>query len=187
MKKENKKVPILYVSPAFTEMLVLDDNVNLLLNNSIVYGINNDKLSSPVNFDIRVIKGRKAIYPLEYYEKFILIGQRYANATVIEIEAGEYSNISEHNGCISFVMKEENNMLSASEARTKTQNNINDCTTKELAKLEEQMANAILEGKFSISNDGCLQFSTRQRLEELGYKVTTGSQYNEPYYSISWQ
>ena len=24
-------------------------------------------------------------------------------------------------------------------------------------------------------------------LKELGYKVTTGSQYNEPYYSISWQ
>ena len=78
-------------------------------------------------------------------------------------------------------------MLSASEARTKTQNNINDCAAKELAKLEEQISNAILEGKFSISNDGSLQLSTRQKLEKLGYKVTTGSQYNEPYYNISWQ
>lgn len=186
MKKENKKEPILYISPSFTEMLVLDDNVNLLFNNSVVYGINNKKLIESVNFDIRVIKGRKVIYPLEHYEEFILIGQRYANVTVIEIEAGEYSNISEHNGCISIVMKEENNMLSACEANKKTLNNIRECTTEELSKLEKQINQAISNGKFSISNDGCLQPETTLRLQDLGYKITTGNQYNEQYYCISW-
>ena len=40
---------------------------------------------------------------------------------------------------------------------------------------------------FSISDDGYLQPETTQRLEELGYNVQTGSQYNEQYWSISWK
>lgn len=35
--------------------------------------------------------------------------------------------------------------------------------------------------------DGSLKPETRKKLEELGYKVETGTQYNEPYYSISWK
>lgn len=53
--------------------------------------------------------------------------------------------------------------------------------------LSAQINNAIAEGKDSISNDGYLQHETRLRLEELGYKVQPGSQYNESYYSISWK
>ncbi len=77
-------------------------------------------------------------------------------------------------------------MISASEARKKTENNINSCVTKELSEIMRQIEKAISNGKFSISNDGYLQSVTEQRLEELGYKVTTGSQYNEGYYSVSW-
>lgn len=40
---------------------------------------------------------------------------------------------------------------------------------------------------FLISEDGSLKPETRKKLEELGYKVETGTQYNEPYYSISWK
>ena len=83
-------------------------------------------------------------------------------------------------------VKEENYMLSASEAKKKTLNNIKECTTKELSMLEKQINQAISNGKFAISNDGCLQSETKERLTELGYKVITGSQRNEYYYSISW-
>lgn len=81
----------------------------------------------------------------------------------------------------------ENVLLAATEARNKTQENIHNCVTTELHKLSEQIDNAIAEGKYSISNDGYLQSETQQRLEELGYKIQTGSQYNESYYSISWK
>lgn len=77
-------------------------------------------------------------------------------------------------------------MLSASETKKKTQNNIDSCVTQELEKLNKQIDDAIAKGKFSISNNGNLQSVTRERLKVLGYKVQTGSQYNEPYYSISW-
>ncbi len=77
-------------------------------------------------------------------------------------------------------------MISASEARKKTENNINNCATKELSEIMEKIDRAIANGKFSISDDGYLQSQTRKKLEELGYKVETGSQYNEGYYSVSW-
>lgn len=77
-------------------------------------------------------------------------------------------------------------MLSASEAKKKTQDSINDRVTKELDKLNKQIDKAIARGSFSISNDGILQSETSKRLESLGYRVQTGSQYNESYYNISW-
>ena len=78
-------------------------------------------------------------------------------------------------------------LLSASEAHKKTTDNIKDCSTKELAEISKRISDAIANGKFSINGDGCLQCETTQRLEELGYKVETGSQYNEQYWSISWK
>lgn len=53
--------------------------------------------------------------------------------------------------------------------------------------MEEQISLAISYGKFSISNDGSLQPETQKKLEELGYEVKTGTQYNESYYSVSWE
>lgn len=77
-------------------------------------------------------------------------------------------------------------LLSASEAHKKTIDNIKNCSTKELAEISKRISDAIADGKFSISGDGCLQYETRQRLEELGYEVKIGSQYNEPLWKISW-
>lgn len=77
-------------------------------------------------------------------------------------------------------------MVSANEAKRRTQNNVNICVTQELNKLEEQISNAIANGEFFISNNGTLQKETRSRLESLGYKIETGSQYNEAYYSVNW-
>lgn len=78
-------------------------------------------------------------------------------------------------------------MLSAGDAKKKTQSNIDNCTTKELRLSEKQINKAIFDGRFSISNNGFLESVTEQKLKELGYKVTTYAQYNESSYTISWQ
>ena len=77
-------------------------------------------------------------------------------------------------------------MLSAKEAYAKTLYNISESVTEELNKLEEKINDSIKNGKFYISSNGFLQTETKNKLEELGYKVSVGSQYNETYYIISW-
>lgn len=81
----------------------------------------------------------------------------------------------------------KNFIPSASEANKMTNNAIDSCTTQQLAELSKLIRDAVADGKFSISEDGCLKPETRTKLEELGYKVETGNQYNESYYSISWR
>ena len=85
------------------------------------------------------------------------------------------------------VQSPKNVIPSASEANKMTNNAIDSCTTQQLAELSKLIRDAITDGKFSISEDGSLKPETRKKLEELGYKVETGTQYNEPYYSISWR
>ena len=90
--------------------------------------------------------------------------------------------------CSDSTVKNDNvTLLSASEANHKTKENIKTCSTKELAEISTRILDAIADGKFSISGDGCLQHETLQRLKELGYKMDTGSQYNELYWSIGWK
>ena len=85
------------------------------------------------------------------------------------------------------VQSPKNVIPSASEANKMTNNAIDSYTTQQLAELSKLIRDAIADGKFSISEDGCLKPETRKKLEELGYKVNTGTQYNEPYYSIGWR
>ena len=85
------------------------------------------------------------------------------------------------------VQPPKNVIPSASEANKMTNHVIDSCTTQQLAELSKLIRDAIADGKFSISEDGCLKPKTQKKLEELGYKVKTGTQYNEPYYSISWK
>ena len=75
----------------------------------------------------------------------------------------------------------------ASEANKMANNVIDNRTTQQLAELSKLIRDAIADGKFSISEDGCLKPEIRKKLEKLGYKVETGNQYNESYYSISWK
>ena len=88
---------------------------------------------------------------------------------------------------MSEVQSPKNVIPSASEANKMTINAIDSRTTQQLAELSKFIRDAIADGKFSISEDGSLKPETRKKLEELGYKVETGCQYNEPYYSISWK
>ena len=93
------------------------------------------------------------------------------------------------------VQPPKNVIPSALEANKMTNNAIDSCTTQELAELSKLIRDAIADGKFSISTDCSLKPETQKKLEELGYKVETGTwcielygtEYNELYYSISWR
>lgn len=77
-------------------------------------------------------------------------------------------------------------MITANEARTLAQEYLDINTSIELGVIEEQIRKAVDAGEFYISNDGFLTPYCRHKLEELGYKVETGTQYNEPWYCIKW-
>ena len=85
------------------------------------------------------------------------------------------------------VQTPKNIIPSASEANKMTNNAIDSCTTQQLAELSKLIRDAVADGKFLISEDGSLKSEIRKKLEELGYKIETGNQYNESYYSISWR
>ena len=88
---------------------------------------------------------------------------------------------------IQEVQPPKNVIPPASEANKMANHVIDSGITQQLAELSKLIRDAIADGKFSISEDGCLKHEIRKKLEELGYKVETGSQYNESYYSISWR
>ena len=68
---------------------------------------------------------------------------------------------SEKNICEnSTIVNDTATLLSASESHKKTVDNIKNCSTKELAEISKRISDAIANGKFSISDDGCLQYET---------------------------
>ena len=75
----------------------------------------------------------------------------------------------------------------AHEANNMTKHVIDGRTTQQLAELSKLIRAAIADGKFSISLNGYLKSEIQKKLEKLGYKVETGTQYNESCYSISWR
>lgn len=77
-------------------------------------------------------------------------------------------------------------MLNAKEAREVIDKGKYQKAQEQMKEIEELIENAIKNGKFMINGEGTLETSNRQVLEKLGYKISTGSQYNEIYYSISW-
>ena len=78
-------------------------------------------------------------------------------------------------------------MIRASEANKQTTKNIEDKLTTEIKDIEQRIISQINEGSYTLSLSGYLSSTTKQCLEQLGYRVETGSQYNEPYYTISWK
>lgn len=77
-------------------------------------------------------------------------------------------------------------MRTAFDAKEKTTEVLENCATQELKEIESKIESAVRSGKYSISDGGSLSAQTYNRLKKLGYKVETGSQYNESYYIISW-
>ena len=77
-------------------------------------------------------------------------------------------------------------MLSAKEANKKTLNSISEDVSIELLRVEDKINNAISVGKYYATIGGTLRAETKRILEQLGYNVKVGTQYNEIYYTVSW-
>ncbi len=77
-------------------------------------------------------------------------------------------------------------MLTAYDAKQKTQEYAMDIR-EEYCEIEGLIEKAILSGHFYVIKSGYINPSMKRYLENLGYVVKTGTQYNEPYYSISWK
>ena len=111
-----------------------------------------------------------------------------AGYKICEECAFDSNNVFDAQGNIYSVSYERSvkNMISATEARFKAIVTIQKGLTDELKKITEEIQEAIAKGKFEIHNEGCLSDETKKVLKENGYKIETGSQYNQSYYFIRW-
>lgn len=77
-------------------------------------------------------------------------------------------------------------MISANEAREKTEAVRNNGVERELEKIEHEIEEAIRNGDNNIGLDGTISHPAANYMRQLGYEVHTGSQYNESYFTIKW-
>ena len=77
-------------------------------------------------------------------------------------------------------------MISAKEAREQSKQNKQNTLNKEMAIIEEEINNKISQGNNNVYINGSISSDARQMLEQLGYDVKCGSQYNESYVNIKW-
>ena len=77
-------------------------------------------------------------------------------------------------------------MISAKEAREKSEQNKQNILNKEMAIIEEEINKAIVKGQDYTCIGSEISSRAKQILEQLGYKVERGRQYNESYTSIEW-
>lgn len=77
-------------------------------------------------------------------------------------------------------------MISAREARKMVVQGTNDRTTKQMEQIKQKITDAINRSRLSISMNGTIARDNKIKLEELGYRVSADSQYNQPYFSITW-
>ena len=77
-------------------------------------------------------------------------------------------------------------MISAKEARKQAEQNKQNILNKEMAIIEEEINNEISQGNNNVYINGSISSDVRHMLEQLGYDVKCGSQYNESYVNIKW-
>ena len=77
-------------------------------------------------------------------------------------------------------------MMLASEAVKKSDEVIRSHLTDELKRIDFLIDRAVMSGERRASFDGNISKNARAELERLGYKVKTGSQYNQEWVIIEW-
>ena len=77
-------------------------------------------------------------------------------------------------------------MIKATEANRMTTEILNNKLENDLFGIENKIKEAINEGKYSANYSGTLKQEVKDFLIQNGYKIETGSQYNEEYYHIRW-
>lgn len=88
--------------------------------------------------------------------------------------------------CQNFRTDKGENMITASEAKAKTEAARNDDISREMERIEREIEQAICKGDNNIALDGAIKRETAEHLRSLGYEVHVGSQYNESYFTIKW-
>ena len=77
-------------------------------------------------------------------------------------------------------------MIPAKEARKQSKENSDNKLSNEISKIEARIKLAVAEGERGICVGQFLSLETKMFLEELGYTVKYGNQYNESYTTINW-
>lgn len=78
-------------------------------------------------------------------------------------------------------------MITAEQARQRAKAAISKNEQSQLNKIMEGIDKESARGCYNYYGDGALRPAVRKKLEELGYDIATGYQYNEPEYCISWE
>ena len=78
-------------------------------------------------------------------------------------------------------------MMNAQQARERSKNTIQYGIEEEMWLVEELVEKATGRGEFVVTSSGNLHKVSMEALRALGYTVENCSQYNEPYFRISWR
>lgn len=76
-------------------------------------------------------------------------------------------------------------MMTADEAR-KIATDEDKTISKQFEEIEKYIGEAAFNGNFSVYVAGTLHPYVKKYLENIGYKVDTGGQWDNAFYSISW-
>ncbi len=78
------------------------------------------------------------------------------------------------------------NIPHAADARRSIEKGEYEKAVNQAAEVEAMITKAIAQGGKSVGGSGRLEPPVKAKLEEMGYKCESGSQYNESYWSVSW-
>lgn len=78
-------------------------------------------------------------------------------------------------------------MIARGKDKEKVLNAVSMRWREEFNKIEKYIEDSASSGVFYVSKSGSIHPRMKQLLEDLGYKVKIGLQYNEPYYTIGWK
>jgi hypothetical protein len=79
------------------------------------------------------------------------------------------------------------NIPHAADARRAIEKGQYEKAVKQAAEVEALITKAVSQGQTSAGGSGRLEAPVKAKLEEMGYKCSSGCQYNEDYWSVSWQ
>jgi len=78
-------------------------------------------------------------------------------------------------------------MITAEQARQRAKTATSEYEQSQLNKIMEDIDRESAQGYYKYYGDGALRPAVRKKLEELGYDIAIGNQYDEPEYCISWE
>ena len=110
MKISECKLHRISFQTKFNTLYELKEDVPIILNSLHIYSINDDWVSSEVDFDIFTHKDGKRYISPRYNsvncDGFLLIGERLAMCKTVEIKAEDYIDVTRFNGNFIFVFED---------------------------------------------------------------------------------